>query len=153
MRDAVIFFASLTFAGTSTLAAQPISNTSIICIEHIGSSDKMIIPIVISTSDSGIEEGRERILKSIKVNIVSSYVISVPAMNKMLVVVQNIVAENPRVYGNFGTFAVTEIQPGATSVKVLRKAKTLKLIKSLKVYCSGSPLFDRLSELQLSLSS
>ena len=154
IRNAIILSMFLCFVRIDALAGLPESHdASIICIEHVGASDKMITPIVISDSELGIAKGRAYILKRTGMGVISAHVVSPDAMGKMLDVLSAAVGDKASNSGAFGTFSVTEMRLGTAHSIVLRRAKTLRLFKSLQAYCAGDPLFEALSELQSWLTS
>jgi hypothetical protein len=139
----------LLLASISTQAQQPEPKAySAICIEHIGDSDKLIFPILISTSEDGVRWCRRNMVDRIPEEIVLTRVVSPTLMLQLTSEVDAIHGDKQAQSRPFGTFEITAFDPRGRQVVQVDKAEMLELIERLKKHCKGNPLYKDLLNLQ-----
>jgi hypothetical protein len=124
---------------------------SAICIEHIGESDKPIFPIVVTTSEAGVEWCRNNTFERIERQLILSHVVPPKLMSQLSSEVEATHGDEDAQSKPFGTFAITALNSKGRRVVILDKTRTLELIQRLKNHCKREPLCRDLSHLQARL--
>jgi len=151
MRLKMIFAVLFLLAGTLAWADDlDETNTTTIVIEHVGVSDRFIIPVIISTSDVGIKKGRARVLESTRIEMMSTHVATKATMMKFLAAIHATPSDGTEQLKLFGTLRFSVLRSGSTqeATIILGRTQAITLLKSLESSCPGGPLRKDLAYLR-----
>src|SRR5262245_44409166 len=140
-RTVAIFISFLMIANASATESQKHKKYSVLAIEHIGVSNKAIIPIVISDSEAAGGWYRSPVLKRSKFQLTYVHVGSVALLEKLIAEVESCEATLPREQKNMANFAkavsVTIITPQRSNTFAYDKELAISQLDILQKYCKS----------------
>ena len=152
MTRRVVVFAVLFSLAAMAAWADDLDRTDsyTIIIGNVGNSDHYISPLMISTTDAGIERGRIYYEKNWGIDFRGdTCVVTAAMMKKLIKAIRATPTDGVGVLKSFGVMLFTVLHSDSTSQSILLgRANAIALLKSLESLCQNGPLQKDLEDLR-----
>lgn len=121
---------------------------SALCIEHIGESDTLVLPIFLGTSEAAIQWCRNNSYYGVKLAGTLDHVVSSRLMSELSTEIQTVHGDTVR-GAPFGTFAIITLNQKGRHIVILDRTAMLGYVARLKSHWRPSdPIYSELTHLQ-----
>jgi len=121
-------------------------------IENVGVADRLITPMVISTSQAGLDSGRATILRDNGVSLVVSHIASSSTMRTYAREVESVHSDKNEALQAFGTLRFV-LHDSSQKVILLRRTHAVTLLRSLEANAGTDALRKDLIYLRYQVSA
>ncbi len=123
-------------------------------IENVGVSDEVIIPIVISNSETGIASGRKIILEDTGLDVVVTHVVSADAFSRIVDPIQKAEDDGTKSLKAFGTLRFVILSEGKIVRSIfLGRENGIKILVSLESIAGSGVLQKDLAYLRYQVTT